>query len=275
MIAQAPRRLPFVAVALLIALVSTSSLALADWPTTCVEANDAFEYTAGRHENVGIYQRAHGRDAEAACQGDHKDDIRYSFAWAFPEAPQPTAPTTERIAPELQTAWTLMVSTELGQRLLVLPNASTVMVGLGADHARIAGQYDRQSHTISINPRLLNERTSVIASILAHELHHAVSDLSLSRPNDPLHNELRGDRFVLCVAEELWSEVVAAGMWLELEGWTPPRGTAVEQYLTDALNFMTADQRDGAQFDYDLDVSDFTRLLVHTIQTHPECTASQ
>ncbi len=82
----------------------TSAPALAIWPTTCVEANDAFEYAAGRLHNVGIYERVYPDPvvAEAACQNDHGDDLRRSFAWAFrDERPQPpAAPTNLRGHPD-------------------------------------------------------------------------------------------------------------------------------------------------------------------------------
>jgi len=59
---------------------------LAQWPTTCVELNDIVETHLGNDNNVGIYQRVFGDQAEAACQNDHRDDVRGVFAWAFDEA---------------------------------------------------------------------------------------------------------------------------------------------------------------------------------------------
>ena len=67
-----------------IALVAFGvSIAQAQWPTTCVELNDLAEAAAGAHQNVGIYQRAYGEQAEAQCQNDHRDDVRRTFAWAL------------------------------------------------------------------------------------------------------------------------------------------------------------------------------------------------
>ncbi len=64
-----------------------ASTALAQWPTTCVELNDLAEAAAGRHHNVGIYQRSVSppslQAAEAACQHDHRTDVQRSFAWAL------------------------------------------------------------------------------------------------------------------------------------------------------------------------------------------------
>ena len=59
---------------------------LAQWPTTCVALNDIVEAHLGNDGNVGIYQRVFGDEAEAACQNDHRDDVRGVFAWAFADA---------------------------------------------------------------------------------------------------------------------------------------------------------------------------------------------
>ncbi len=71
-----------------------------DWPTTCVELNDIVEGHLGNQGNVAIYQNTFGDQAEAACQNDHRNDVRSVFAWAIgttdtaPPAPTP-APTPE------------------------------------------------------------------------------------------------------------------------------------------------------------------------------------
>ena len=71
-----------------------------DWPTTCVELNDIVEGHLGNEGNVAIYQNTFGDQAEAACQNDHRNDVRLVFAWAIgttdvaPPAPTP-APTPE------------------------------------------------------------------------------------------------------------------------------------------------------------------------------------
>ena len=72
---------------------------LAQWPTTCVELNDIVEAHLGNDGNVGIYQRVFGEQAEAACQNDHRDDVRGVFAWAFADG----SPSTDTDAPDL--AW--------------------------------------------------------------------------------------------------------------------------------------------------------------------------
>ena len=67
------------------ALILLATPALAQWPTTCVDLNDIVENHLGNDNNVGIYQRVFGDQAEQACQKDHRDDVRGVFAWAFPE----------------------------------------------------------------------------------------------------------------------------------------------------------------------------------------------
>ena len=67
-----------------------------DWPMTCVDLNDVVEEHLGNDHNVGIYQNTFGDQAEAACQGDHRNDVRGVFAWAFGDsssAPTPSVPT--------------------------------------------------------------------------------------------------------------------------------------------------------------------------------------
>jgi hypothetical protein len=74
------------------------------WPETCLEMNDMVEASPLGSGAVGIYQRAFGDQAEAACQHDHREDVRRSFSWAFPEAftasVQPeTTPTSTSLGP--------------------------------------------------------------------------------------------------------------------------------------------------------------------------------
>ena len=77
-----------------IALVTFGvSIAQAQWPTTCVELNDLAEAAVGADQNVGIYQRAYGDQAEAQCQNDHRDDVRRTFAWALGGAGEAVAGT--------------------------------------------------------------------------------------------------------------------------------------------------------------------------------------
>ena len=67
-----------------------------EWPMTCVDLNDVVEEHLGNLHNVGIYQNTFGDQAEAACQNDHRDDVRGVFVWAFDDsssAPTPSVPT--------------------------------------------------------------------------------------------------------------------------------------------------------------------------------------
>ena len=66
-------------------------LALAQWPTTCVELNDIVEAHLGNDGNVGIYQKVFGDQAEQACQNDHREDVRGTFVWAIGETQQPVS----------------------------------------------------------------------------------------------------------------------------------------------------------------------------------------
>ncbi|MDE2767338.1 MAG: hypothetical protein OXO54_09290 [Chloroflexota bacterium] len=41
----------------------------------------------------GIYQKIFGDQAEAACQNDHRENVRRMFAWTMSEEPTTTTPT--------------------------------------------------------------------------------------------------------------------------------------------------------------------------------------
>lgn len=75
------RRISAIVVGFILSISLVSSVS-AQWPTTCVEVNDIVEAHLGNHQNVGIYQRAYGLQAEQACQADHGSDVREVFAWA-------------------------------------------------------------------------------------------------------------------------------------------------------------------------------------------------
>ena len=66
-----------------------------DWPTTCVELNDIVEGHLGNQGNVAIYQNTFGDQAEAACQNDHREDVRSVFAWAIGTTAVPPAPPSQ------------------------------------------------------------------------------------------------------------------------------------------------------------------------------------
>ena len=91
----------FIRIIALAALITAASVThvFAQWPTTCVELNDIVEAHLGNHGNVGIYQRVFGADAEAACQNDHRDDVRAVFAWAIGGDEPATQPAPATVPP--------------------------------------------------------------------------------------------------------------------------------------------------------------------------------
>ena len=73
-----------------------------EWALSCVELNDLIErHHLHREGNVGIYQRAHGDNAELACQTDHREDVRALFHWAFrpTEELSPVDPRYKHVSP--------------------------------------------------------------------------------------------------------------------------------------------------------------------------------
>ena len=69
-------RLIFAAFASALLTAVTVMGASAQWPATCVELNDLAEARSGNDHNVGIYQRVFGDQAEAACQREHRGNLR-------------------------------------------------------------------------------------------------------------------------------------------------------------------------------------------------------
>ena len=332
------RRLLSATLAALLALTFAVVAAAADWPTTCIGANDAFEYSAGRFQNVGIYQRVfpNAAEAEAACQRDHRADIQAAFAWANdaptpPPTPSPADPSTHPdyeqvrrvafargapveqaaqiaadvigrravdaflrgtdgevqyglhacewqsgacpLAPEyvpppepqidaaLQPAWDLMASTWAGEILVTAERASTLKVRVGTrDEANVPGWYRPPTHTVYINAlHLERERQSVIASILAHELYHAISKIP------------RDGGFGPCIAEEVWGHVIGALIWRELEGpnlWDLPSSTNSEANLTHVAYLADEDTGNGAAVDFDEHVLDWHEVMGFVLRNY-------
>ena len=83
---------------LVVGLSIASAATSGGWPTTCVELNDIIESNRGNLDRVGIYQRAHGDQAEQACQNDHRAQIQASFAWIRATPTAATIPTQAPIA---------------------------------------------------------------------------------------------------------------------------------------------------------------------------------
>ena len=80
------------------ATTPTATPAPQQWPTTCVDLNDIVEAHLGNDDNVGIYQRVFGDQAEHGCQNDHRDDVRAVFSWAFDQTMQSAEPEMQDLA---------------------------------------------------------------------------------------------------------------------------------------------------------------------------------
>lgn len=213
------RRLAVSTLSAVLALALAVASVAADWPITCVAANDAFERDAGRLENVGIYQRVFGDQAEAACQRDHLQDIRRSFAWAInpdqsvhvpppPTTPAPTPtpepqPTGPIVDASLHHVWHLLSTTTAGATVLAEPAIQTVRVAWGATSGTTAAYYVPATHTIVMGTNYQHERPEALAAILAHELAHAASGI----PTGFTYND--------CLRFELWAFLVQGLVWYE------------------------------------------------------------
>ena len=202
-----------VAVAILLALtvlIAGVSAALADWPVTCVGANDAFEFSAGRYQNVGIYQRVFSDpiQAESACRSDHRGEMQAAFAWVWSDAVvqipvQEAQPEPDlQIDSSLQYAWDLLVDTDIGELLMKPSVTQTLQVRWGTKVSR-AG-YEHPAHIIWLNPVLQSERVQFLATVLAHELWHAGSPTP------------RPYTYEVCLEEETLAYVAGALAWEEL-----------------------------------------------------------
>ena len=82
------RVLRFLTLAAIILTIGITTVS-AQWPTTCIDLNDAFERLAGRDANVAIYQKVHQGQAEERCKDDHREAVQRAFAWAFDGEPSP------------------------------------------------------------------------------------------------------------------------------------------------------------------------------------------
>ena len=167
-------------------------------------------------QSVSVAVDVIGRGTVDAFLRGNDDGVQYgrhACEWqsnACPLAPVYVPPPEPQIESALRPAWDLMASTWAGEILVTSDRAKTLKVRVGArDEANVPGWYRPPTHTVYINARhLANERRTVIASLLAHELYHAVSELS------------RGAGFRECIAEETWAYVIGALVWIDLEG--PP-----------------------------------------------------
>ena len=170
----------------------TATTAAAQWPTTCVQANDAFELYVGNHHNVGIYERTFGAgpQAEAACRTDHRDDMREVFAWLFtavePPAPAPQPEPTPAPAPvttgvywegRLADVRDLIIRADpdgLGHQLSspYIDGLQVIFTSTLPPNAHAA--FKSQPLTIGVRIDLRGESLEALAATVAHELAHAL-----------------------------------------------------------------------------------------------------
>ena len=190
----------------------------------------------------------------------------HSCQWqsdACPLAPvyvPPPLPPEPRIASAVRPAWDLLMSTPEGSILRRMGGADSVTVEVGHRSNPLVGAwYSRSRHIIVVNQSLLlSERRSVVASILAHELWHAVSPIPFPRG------------YTACIADEVWAKIVASLVWQALEGVWPPTSTAAEASLTGEMNLRYEDGRRGAVLDFDTDVYDWTGMWLHVSGLYQE-----
>ena len=144
--------------------------------------------------------------AEAACQHDHRNNIRTSFAWAWQDAATSTnvapSPQRPRIDAGLQAAWDLLATTEMGKLLMAAPATQTVKIRWDANQL-VAG-YAQSIHTIRINPIFQSERVEAIATTLAHELWHVGS---LIRPPMSYDDCLEQETMAVAASAMAWNEL--------------------------------------------------------------------
>lgn len=96
------RRLAAIAILTLTTLLIASTPTFAQWPTTCVEFNDIVESVHGNYDNLGLYQKTYGDQAEQACRAEHREELRQAFHWLIDgdEGEQTNAVTV--VVPELE-----------------------------------------------------------------------------------------------------------------------------------------------------------------------------
>ena len=89
------RRLSAITVLALTALLIAITPTFAQWPTTCIEFNDTVESVYGNYDNLGLYQKTYGDQAEQACRAEHREEMRQAFGWLIDEhGGEPTSVVT-------------------------------------------------------------------------------------------------------------------------------------------------------------------------------------
>ena len=194
-------------IAALTAILLTTP-ALAQWPTTCVALNDIVENHLGNHNNVGIYQRVFGDQAEQACQNDHRDDVRGVFAWAFLEAgglvvpPNPNVSTSPAVTPA-----------ELEAKIVGFLQASTAHTNAGNESVKKANA-EIVSATAAIQARDVDTASTAVLRAGAHwadadnSLRKAAIEISRAAATAAADNYTETSRLLYSVSSSLF---VAAG----------------------------------------------------------------
>lgn len=96
------RRLAAITVLALTALLLASNSAFAKWPTTCVELNDIIESIYGNYDNLGLYQKTYGDQAEQACRAEHREGVRQAFRWLIDDFEADPTPADTVIVPAIE-----------------------------------------------------------------------------------------------------------------------------------------------------------------------------
>ena len=190
------------------ALVLLATPALAQWPTTCVDLNDIVENHLGNDNNVGIYQRVFGDQAEQACQNDHRDDVRGVFAWAFPEGGglvvpiAPSASSSPGVAPA-----------ELEAKIAGFLQASTAHTNTGNESIKKANA-EIISATAAMRARDVDTASTAVLRAGAHwadadnSLRKAATEVSKAASTAATDDYTETSRLLYSVSSSLF---VAAG----------------------------------------------------------------
>ena len=191
-----------------LAAILLSTPALAQWPTTCVDLNDIVENHLGNDNNVGIYQRVFGDQAEQACQNDHRDDVRGVFAWAFPEGGGLVVP----VAPTVSSSPTVTPA-ELEAKIAGFLQASTAHTNTGNESVKKANA-EIISATASIGARDVDTASTAVLRAGGHwadadnSLRMAAAEMSKAASTAATDDYTETSRLLYSVSTSLF---VAAG----------------------------------------------------------------
>ncbi len=171
-----PARLTIALCITLATAALTASVAFAQWPTTCVALNDIVEAHLGNDGNVGIYQRAFGADAEAACQNDHREDVRGVFGWAFGQPSAPVYGDFVQAESILGRGWHTVIAGDHSRFLVAFVNQFDVwgdfIAGLAGGYFHISLKFPDDRFTCIV-PRAGERHVTVVHSGDDHLVHEA------------------------------------------------------------------------------------------------------